>query len=100
MKRRKRSKGPDADPPEPAPSLAERVHAERGTLFKAGSIIGCCRLACASKLVNHNPELMADALQASYDLISDACEGLEFVIDGFGDARTSATDGPAKVELN
>lgn len=46
-------------------ALARRVNLERERLFKAMSVIACCRLACASLLdQGGNLELMADALQA------------------------------------
>jgi len=49
-------------------SLAQHVNVERDRLFKAMSIIACCRLACASLLDQGGSlELMKDALQAAYD---------------------------------
>jgi len=62
-------------------SLAQHVNVERDRLFKAMSIIACCRLACASLLDQGGSlELMTDALQAAYDLVGVAAEGL----DGIG----------------
>ena len=62
----------------PAIALAQYVNAERDRLFKAMSIIACCRLACASLLdQGGNLELMADALQAAYDLVDATAGGLE-----------------------
>jgi len=62
----------------PAFSLAQHVNVERDRLFKAMSIIACCRLACASLLDQGGSlELMTDALQAAYDLVDVAAEGLE-----------------------
>ena len=59
-------------------SLAQHVNVERDRLFKAMSIIACCRLACASLLDQGGSlELMTDALQAAYDLVDVAAEGLE-----------------------
>lgn len=61
-------------------SLATHVNIERDRLFKAMSIIACCRLACASLLdQGGSMELMTDALQAAYDLVDLAAEGLEGV---------------------
>jgi len=62
----------------PTMSLAQRMNIERDRLFKAMSIIACCRLACASLLDQGGGiELMTDALQAAYDLVDVAAEGLE-----------------------
>lgn len=64
----------------PTIALAEHVNAERDRLFKAMSIIACCRLACASLLdQGGNLELMADALQAAYDLVDATAGGLEIM---------------------
>ena len=64
----------------PAIALAQHVNVERDRLFKAMSIIACCRLACAS-LLDHgsNMELMADALQAAHDLVGATADGLEVI---------------------
>lgn len=67
----------------PAIRLAQQVNVERGRLFKAMSIIACCRLACASLLdQGGNLELMADALQAAYDLVDATAGGLEVMVPG------------------
>ena len=71
----------------PAIALARHVNLERERLFKAMSIIACCRLACASLLdQGGNLELMADALQAAYDLVDATADGLEVI-----GARAAAT---------
>lgn len=65
-------------PQAPIISLAQHMNIERDRLFKAMSIIACCRLACASLLhQGGNLELMTDALQAAYDLVDVAAERLE-----------------------
>lgn len=65
-------------PQRPAIALAQHVNVERDRLFKAMSIIACCRLACASLLDQGDSlELMTDVLQAAYDLVDVAAEGLE-----------------------
>lgn len=70
-------------PQRPAIALARHVNVERDRLFKAMSIIACCRLACASLLDQRgNLELMADALQAAYDLVDAAADGLEVIGGG------------------
>lgn len=62
------------------PSPAERPNDLRDPLFKALSIIACCRLACASLLDQDGSlEVMTDALQAAYDLIDATAEELEAV---------------------
>ena len=67
-------------PQRPAIALAQHMNVERDRLFKAMSIIACCRLACASLLdQGGNLELMADALQAAYDLVGAAAGGLEVI---------------------
>lgn len=59
---------------------AEQSNDLRDPLFKALSIIACCRLACASLLdQGGNLEVMTDALQAAYDLIDATAEELEIV---------------------
>lgn len=76
----KRTGRPPATRQTPAISLAQHVTIERERLFKAMSIIACCRLACASLLdQGGSMELMTDALQAAYDLVDLAAEGLEGV---------------------
>jgi len=67
-------------PQAPASSLAERINEERNRLFKAMSIIACCRLACASLLdQGGNQEVMTDALQAAYNLIDATAGELEVI---------------------
>lgn len=81
-KARRRPKTPQVS----VPSLAARVAEERARLFKAASIIACCRLACATLLdQGGDREVMTDALQAAYDLI-DATAGELEVIGGKGGA--------------
>ena len=72
----------------PAIALARHVNVERDRLFKAMSIIACCRLACASLLdQGGNLELMADALQAAYDLVDATADGLEVIGAGAATRR-------------
>ncbi len=73
---KRRTKKPQAS----APSLAVRTDEERDRLFKAMSIIACCRLACASLLdQGGNQEVMTDALLAAYDLIDATAGALEVI---------------------
>jgi hypothetical protein len=68
-------------PQRPAIALAQHVNVERDRLFKAMSIIACCRLACASLLDQAgNLEFMADALQAAYDLVDATAGVLEVMV--------------------
>jgi hypothetical protein len=58
----------------------ERLGGPRGRLFKAMSIIACCRLSCASLLDSDGDlEVMTDALQAAYDLIDETAGELEVI---------------------
>lgn len=67
-------------PQRPAIALAQHVKVERDRLFKAMSIIACCRLSCASLLDQGGSlELMVDALQAAYDLVDATAGGLEVI---------------------
>ena len=78
-------------PQRPAIALAQHMNIERDRLFKAMSIIACCRLACASLLdQGGDMELMADALQAAHDLVGATVDGLE-VIGAEGVARRVAS---------
>jgi hypothetical protein len=64
----------------------ERLGEPRNRLFKAMSIVACCRLSCASLLDSGGDlEVMIDALQAAYDLI-DATAGELEMIGGTGGA--------------
>lgn len=75
----------------PSIALTQHVNVERDRLFKAMSIIACCRLACASLLdQGGNLELMADALQAAYDLVDAATGGLEVIGAGAATRRIAA----------
>jgi hypothetical protein len=66
---------------------SEPICRPRDQLFKAMSIIACCRLACASLLSNgDDAEVMADALQAAHDLISATAAELTLSGDMLGEA--------------
>jgi hypothetical protein len=56
----------------------ERQERAREQLFKAMSIVACCRLACASSLdEDGDAEVMVDALQAAHDFIDVAAAALD-----------------------
>jgi len=77
-KAKRRRKTPQA----PVASLKERLDSERERLFKAMSIIACCRLATASLLEEGGDrEIMTDALQAAYDLMEMTAGELEVIGD-------------------
>lgn len=59
------------------PSLAERVQAQRDQLFKAMSIIECCKFATATLLAVDDFEYMIPAFEAICDLIDTSAEELE-----------------------
>jgi hypothetical protein len=62
----------------PAPQRTDRsehLSRQRAQLFKAISIIACCRLACVSLFHDsEDAEVMSDALQVAHELI-DAAAG-------------------------
>jgi hypothetical protein len=60
-----------------APSLAERVQVEREQIFKALSIVECCRFATATLLEGGDTECMIPAFEAVCDLLNGAAEELE-----------------------
>lgn len=66
---------------------SEHLGGQRARLFKAMSIVACCRLACASLLDDGNDtEVMADALQAAHDLIAATAAELTSSGDVLGEA--------------
>ena len=69
-----------ASPHDAAPSLAERVEAERGRLFKALSIVECCRFATATLFEVDDSEYMVPAFEAICDLLSTSAEELERIV--------------------
>jgi hypothetical protein len=71
--RRRRS----ASPLDHAPSLAERIEAQRGQVMKALSIIECCKYASATLLDVDDSEYMVPAFEAVHDLLNTSAEELE-----------------------
>jgi hypothetical protein len=65
---------PRVTPLDAAPSLAERVQIERQQIFKALSIVECCRFATATLLEVGDTEYMLPAFEAVCDLLNDAAE--------------------------
>lgn len=66
---------------------SEHLRRQRARLFKAMSIVACCRLACASLLNDgDDTEVMADALQAAHDLIAATAAELTSSGDVLGEA--------------
>jgi hypothetical protein len=66
-------------PLDAAPSLDERVEAERQRLFKALSIVECCRLSTASLYEVRDSEYMIPAFEVITDLLTTCAEELERV---------------------
>lgn len=59
--------------------LDMRVQAERQRLFKAISIVDCCRLSTASLYEVDDSEYMVPALEAICDLLTDTVNELEYI---------------------
>jgi hypothetical protein len=68
---------PRVTPLDATPSLAERVQVEREQIFKALSIVECCRFATATLLQVGDTECMIPAFEAVCDLLNGAAEELE-----------------------
>lgn len=64
-----------------APLLAERVQAQREQLFKAISIVECCKNATATKLAVDDLEYMVPAFDTVDDLLNSVAGELEVVAD-------------------
>lgn len=64
-----------------APSLAERLQAQREQLFKAISIVECCKNATATQLAVDDLEYMVPAFDTVYGLLNSAAGELEVVAD-------------------
>lgn len=60
-----------------APSLAERVQAQREQLFKAISIVECCKYASATLLNVDDSEYMVPAFETICDLLDTSAGELE-----------------------
>lgn len=73
-------------------SLTKRVDVARGSVFKAMSIVACCRLASASLITNGDPEVGVEALQTAYDLLGDAADEMEAIQDEHGDGSDLRED--------
>lgn len=59
------------------PSLAERIQAERERIFKALSLVLCCKYATVTKWQVDDSEYMIPAFEAICDLIDTSAEELE-----------------------
>ncbi len=71
--------GAGVSPSNAAIPLDERVEAERQRLFKAISILECCRLATASLYEIGDSEYMVPAFEAICDLLTDSASELEYI---------------------
>jgi hypothetical protein len=63
------------------PSVAERLQTQRDQLFKAISIVQCCRNATATKLVADDLEYMIPAFETVCDLLDSAAAELDTIMD-------------------
>jgi hypothetical protein len=68
---------PRPSPLDSAPSLAERVQAQREQLFKAMSIVECCKYASATLLNVDDSEYMIPAFETICDLLDTSAGELE-----------------------
>jgi capsular polysaccharide biosynthesis protein len=63
------------------PSLAERLQAERKQIFKAISIVECCKNATATLLEVNDSEYMIPAFEAVCDLLDTSATELGRIVD-------------------
>jgi hypothetical protein len=68
-----------ASPLASAPSLVERVEAQRVRIMKALSIIECCKYASATLLHVEDSEYMVPAFETVNDLLNTSAEELEHI---------------------
>lgn len=67
--------------PDSPPSLAERLQAEREQIFKAISIVECCKNATATLLEVNDSEYMIPAFEAVCDLLDTSATELGRIVD-------------------
>lgn len=67
--------------PDSPPSLAERLQAQREQIFKAISIVECCKNATATLLEVNDSEFMIPAFEAVCDLLDTSAGELGRIID-------------------
>lgn len=79
-----------------APLLAERVQAQREQLFKAISIVECCKNATATKLTVDDLEYMVPAFDTVCGLLNSAAGELEVVADEYRELSRTAAGKSAK----
>lgn len=65
------------------PTLDERVQVQREQIFKAMSIVECCKLSTASLYAQESQESMVPALEAAYDLLNAVGAMLEAIASDF-----------------
>lgn len=63
------------------PSLAKRLQAERAQIFKAMSIVECCKNATATLLKVNDSEYMIPAFEAICDLLDTSADELGRIVD-------------------
>ena len=62
-------------------AIAERLQAERKQIFKAISIVECCKNATATLLEVNDPEYMIPAFEAVCDLLDTSAMELGRIVD-------------------
>lgn len=83
---------PALDDPIP---LVERLQTEREQIFKAISIVECCRNAAATLLAVNDPEYMIPAFEAVCDLLDTSAMELGRIVDEYrnpGPGRQDASE--------
>jgi hypothetical protein len=73
--------GPKVPAAERPRSLAERLQVERAQIFKAISIVECCKNATATLIEMDDSEYMVPAFEAICDLLDASAEELERIVD-------------------
>jgi len=68
-----------------SPSIAERLQAERKQIFKAISIVECCKNATATLLEVNDSEYMIPAFEAVCDLLDASAMELGRIVDECAD---------------
>jgi len=61
--------------------VAERIQAQREQLFRAISVVRCCRNATATKLVEDDVEYMIPAFETVCELLDSAADELATIMD-------------------
>lgn len=85
--------GPKVPAPGRPRSLTERLEAERAQIFKAISIVECCKNATATLMNVEDSEYMVPAFEAVCDLLDTSAEELGRIVDECKDRGRSRKHG-------